>query len=145
MDNTEPTRLSEDITYSLGLRSQKDSPVPQETVTHRSHEEGSLLPSSQKNPPQLDSNPWWSDKQPASPGAPQLLRINQLQNRRRISHPSHIPSSIPNMRYTTIIFTPSLVLEHDTHLVRSAVAMPFDPRMEMGVPRSTFTWPGKLL
>ncbi|KAI1081741.1 hypothetical protein F5B20DRAFT_569659 [Whalleya microplaca] len=73
----------------------------------------------------------------------------------------HLPSSDPlnaewSERYTQSRGTPLLRLDpargyssssnlsHPTTSTMSTVAVAFDPRMEMGIPRSSFTWSGRL-
>ncbi|OTA58404.1 hypothetical protein K449DRAFT_436771 [Hypoxylon sp. EC38] len=109
-----------DSPYSRSLSSQETQPPSY--IDHFPHRSATSLPDPTYYPTlpsqgALDAE--WSERQPQSQGTP-LLRIDPA--------PDNDPSSSS--------------LPPPTTSTMSTVAVAFDPRLEMGIPRSSFTWPG---
>ncbi|KAI1386195.1 uncharacterized protein F4822DRAFT_444681 [Hypoxylon trugodes] len=108
-----------DSPHSRPASSQGTQPPPYiNRVPHRSTP---FLPSHTSHPTLPSQGPLdteWSQRQAQSQNTPSL-RVNPARD-------SHSSSSLPPPHTSTM----------------STVAVAFDPRMEMGIPRSSYTWPG---
>ncbi|KAI1379404.1 hypothetical protein F4677DRAFT_408902 [Hypoxylon crocopeplum] len=109
-----------DLTDSPHSRpASSQEPQPPSYISHFSHRSATFLPSHTSYPSlpsqgALDVE--WSERQSQSQNTP-LLRVDPVRD----CSPSLSSAATSTM---------------------STVAVAFDPRMEMGIPRSSFTWPG---
>ncbi|KAH9908720.1 hypothetical protein F4778DRAFT_718412 [Xylariomycetidae sp. FL2044] len=76
-----------------------------------------------------------------SNGSPQSWDIERNRSE-SVAYAGTRTSNTPVFRFDLVRDQPPYPISNSTKSNMSAVAVHFDPRMEMGMPRSSFTWPG---